>query len=410
MFDENRLPGGFSWPIRHFYMLTFIMKVLHIFTMISTPRSFFNGQFKYLAEKGNQDIYLITSDVKDEYFCNENYIKYKQMDIARRIDILADLKSIKNIANYIKKEKFDVVVGHTPKGAMVAMIASFLTGIKTRVYYRHGLIYTTASGLKKIILKSIEKLTAFLATHIVNVSPSLSTLAVKDHLNSDKKQIVIGAGTCGGIDAIEVFNPEKVNPKDIKDLKEKLNFGESFIIGFAGRICKEKGIRELIDGFNIFIEKNPTKNAKLLLLGPYDKRDALPEEYKLKINSDPNIIAPGIILNEDMPKYYSLIDILVLPSYREGFGMCVIEAGAMRVPSLVSKSHGCVDSVKENVTGKYIEISAEGVERGLESMMMGEERTKMGIKSRENVLLHYDQRILWPKIIAFYNSLTSKSI
>jgi fluoride ion exporter CrcB/FEX len=103
-----------------------------------------------------------------------------------------------------------MVVGHTPKGALVSMVAAALSFTPKRIYYRHGLIYTTCKGLKRFILKTEERFVSLLATKIVNVSPSLAALATKEQLNNKQKQLLIGAGTCGGIDAINTFNPETV--------------------------------------------------------------------------------------------------------------------------------------------------------------------------------------------------------
>ena len=382
------------------------MKILHVFTLDCTPKAFFDGQFRYLADNGGHQLHLVTSSPKDSDFCNKNGLDYTQIELARRIDIKTDLKSIRKLYKLIRKEKFDVVFGHTPKGAMVAMIASKLAGVNNRVYYRHGLIYTTASGIKRKILKAVETFTSSYATKIINVSPSLGDLAVKDRLNSAKKQLVIGKGTCGGIDAQNLFNPELISASEVDNLREELGIGKmDFVVGFCGRICKEKGIRELIDGFKLFQKNNPDIKSKLLLVGGYDERDILPEEYKEVIANDPDILSTGNIDKRILPKYYSLMDIFVFPSYREGFGMCVIEAGAMEVPALVSRSHGCVDSIVENETGEYIEISPEGIAEGLSKMTNSELRVKLGKYSREHVLANYDCSVLWPKILKVYKSL-----
>lgn len=379
------------------------MKILHVFTIITTPKIFFDGQFKFLSDRG-QEIHVVSDNLEDMKFSNRNNVKYHQISIIRKISPIADLFSIKELVCLIRKEQFDIVVGHTPKGAMVAMIAAKLAGIKTRVYYRHGLIYTTAEGVKRKILKFVEQLTAACATNIINVSPSLSKLAVKDHLNSDKKQTVIGTGTCGGIDTVNTFNPDLISNSEKTNLRSSLGINENdFVVGFCGRICKEKGIRELIDGFNLLNKKYPS--SKLLLVGPYDTRDILSEEYKSKMETNPNIISTGQIEKSNLPLYYSVMDVFVFPSYREGFGMCVIEASAMEVPILVSKSHGCVDSIVEGQTGEYINISSEGVAKGLVNMMDKDKRQEYGKNGRKWVEECFDWTIMWPQILEFYTSL-----
>lgn len=379
------------------------MKILNIFTISTTPEAFFDGQFKYLSNAGN-DIWVVSSSEEPVDFVKDNSVTYRQFDIRRSISPVADLKTIAELISFIHREQFDVVVGHTPKGAMIAMIAAKLAGVKTRVYYRHGLIYTTATGLKRKVFKTVEQFTAICATHIINVSPSLSELAVKDHLNSGKKQAVIGAGTCGGIDAIGTFNPELISQIKRADLKNALSIkDDDFVVGFCGRICKEKGIRELIDGFKQFNQNHP--HSKLLLVGAFDSRDILPEEYKNEIESNPDIISTGQIDKSKLPLYYSLMDVFVFPSYREGFGMCVIEASAMEIPILVSRSHGCIDSIREHQTGEYIDISAPGIANGLELMTNRDKRHEYGKNGRKFVVENFDYKEMWPEILNLYNQI-----
>jgi hypothetical protein len=77
------------------------------------------------------------------------------------------------LCSQIKKNKIDVVVGHTPKGALLAMIASFLTRTPKRIYFKHGLVFETQRGLKKGIFIQLEKITEFFSSDIILVSNSL---------------------------------------------------------------------------------------------------------------------------------------------------------------------------------------------------------------------------------------------
>jgi glycosyltransferase involved in cell wall biosynthesis len=382
------------------------MKVLHVFTLFCTARSFFDGQFAYLGEHG-YDIHLVTSpDDNTDDFVRRNKISYHPMLVSRSISPLQDIKTIWNLVKLIRKEKFDVVVGHTPKGALVAMIAAALTLTPKRVYYRHGLIYTTATGVNRFIFKTVERVTALFATQIVNVSPSLSKLAVKDHLNAGRKQSVIGEGTCGGIDAQHIFNPSLIDANKLVSLRQKYGItNEDLIVGFCGRLCRDKGIIELIDGFNQFTRTHQDQPAKLLLVGDYDKRDILPDNIKKAIAESPNIISTGHVDKTEIPYYYSMMDMFVFPSYREGFGMCVIEASAMERPILVSRSHGCIDSIREGETGYYIDLSAEGIKSGIERLLDPAERLRIGKQGREFVLSNFDHPVMWPKVLNMYQSL-----
>ena len=382
------------------------MKVLHVFTLSTTARSFFDGQFRYLSDHGH-DLHMISSDPEDTDFCRRNRLAaYHRSEVARRIDIRADIRAIADIRRYIRRNGINAVVGHTPKGAMVAMIAAWLARVPVRIYYRHGLIYTTATGLRRAIFKNVERLTAALATRIVNVSPSLSALAVKDHLNSGSKQTVIGAGTCGGIDTAGLFNPEKITPADLADIRCRYGIGDdTFTVGFCGRICRDKGIIELIGGFNEFRRRHPGLKCRLLVVGPYDSRDILPQAVRDILSDDPDIVLTGNVGKSQLPVHYAAMDVFVFPSYREGFGMTVIEASAMEVPVLVSRSHGCVDSIRENVSGIYIGISDKSIADKLDMLYNTPElRRSLGAGGRKFVIENFERTTLWPEILKMYNS------
>lgn len=385
----------------HHYQTT-RMKILHIFTLSTTAESFFDGQFKYLSDAGH-DIWLVSSSEEPSDFVRDNALTYQKFDIRRSISPFADLRTIVALSSFMRRNHFDAVVGHTPKGAMVAMFAALLARVKKRVYYRHGLIYTTVHGLKRTILKAVEQLTALCATHIVNVSPSLGKLAVKDCLNSDRKQTVIGLGTCGGIDTINIFNPTKVSQEKVSVLRHTLGIPDNaYVVGFCGRLCHDKGIIELIEGFRLFQKAQPDIVTRLLLVGPYDARDILPSHVKDEIEENHSIVAPGSVSHHFLPDYYSLMDVFVFPSYREGFGMTVLEASAMRIPVLVSRSHGCVDSIRENITGCYIDITSQSIASGLSDMLVPQLRQRLGNAGRDFVTENFERTRMWPRILDLY--------
>ena len=170
--------------------------------------------------------------------------------------------------------------------------------------------------------------------------------------------------------------------------------------------AKDKGIRELIDGFRLFKRHNAA--AKLLLVGAFDTRDILPADYKKEILGADDIISTGRIVKSQLPLYYSLMDVFVFPSYREGFGMSVIEASAMMVPVLVSRSHGCIDSIREHHTGEYIDISAEGVCYGLMKMTNTDIRKSVGLEGRRFVVENFDFKVMWPAVARFYQDIHHK--
>lgn len=382
------------------------MKQLHVFTIFGTPKAFFDGQFKYLSEQG-YDIILISSDSDGaDDFAKRNCIRFIPVPIPRAMAVGSIIRAILSIIRIINVEKPDAVFGHTPVGALCALIASKICFVKKRVYYRHGLIYTTMKGVKRFIFKLEEIFVSSLSTSVVNVSNSLAEVAIKDGLNSSKKNHIIGHGTCGGIDATVIFNPETIENSKLNPLKEDLKLLEADIVfGFSGRLCVDKGIPELVEGFIQFQNTRPELNSKLLLVGTMDARDYLPLETQNFINNNADIIVTGWVQKSEMPLFYSLMDVFVFPSRREGFGMCVIEASAMNKPILVSRSHGCVDSIVEHETGDYIEITASDICLGMVSMLDDKRRHYYGCNGRKMVLEWYDFNVMWPEVLSLYRRI-----
>lgn len=385
------------------------MKLIHVFSIFGTAESFFDGQFKYLTDQG-YEIVVVSSDAPNtDAFCKRNGVRFVPLNIPRSVSPVAITKAVKSICSLIRKENADAVFGHTPVGALCAMIAARLCGVKNRVYYRHGLIYTTMQGLKHTIFKAEEKFVASLATSVINVSHSLSKLAVADGLNEAEKQYVIGHGTCGGIDAQNIFNPSLVDADKLLFIKKKLGLNDADIVfGFCGRICNDKGIPELVDAFELFQKLHSNIKAKLLFIGKFDTRDGISEEKKQQIESNSDIVISGHIDKVEIPYYYSMLDVFVFPSHREGFGMCVVEASAMEKPILDSRAHGCVDAIVEHETGEYIDLSAEGICKGMEQMLDADLRGKLGMNGRKRVLEWYDFKVMWPLVGDLYKKILRK--
>lgn len=382
------------------------MKLIHVFSLFITAESFYDGQFKYLTDLGYEIVVASSDSENAKTFCKRNGVRFVPVNIPRKVSPIAIAKAVVKLCSLIRRENADAVFGHTPVGALCAMIAAKMCGVRNRVYFRHGVIYTTMQGVRRTIFKMEERFVASIATNVINDSHSLSKVAITDKLNSTSKQNVIGHGTCGGIDAHCIFNPELIDNKRLENWRNNLSLNKSDIVfGFCGRICKDKGIPELVDAFKMFQKKHANLNAKLLLIGVIDERDILPQVTKDAIQNNKDIVVTGWIKRCDIPYYYSLLDVFVFPSHREGFGMCILEASAMEKPILVSRAHGCVDAIVEHETGEYIELSAEAICKGLELMLDAGLRKQLGKNGRKKVLEWYDFKVMWPLIGNLYKKI-----
>ena len=382
------------------------MKILHIFTLSRTAIAFFDGQFRYLKDHGYEIVLACKREDGIEDFAERNGVKYIPVEIPRSMSPVAIMKAIGAIRQIIKTEKPEAVFGHTPVGALVAMIAAKLAGVKKRIYYRHGIIYSTMTGLRQQVFIAEEKFVSALATHIVNVSPSLAEKCTKDGINKTEKNVVIGRGTCGGIDAQGIFNPALLDAERLEQERERFGLKDADIVfGFCGRFCKDKGTPEMLEAFEMFRNRHTDLNVKMLLIGTLDERDILPDETKKMIKEDADVIVTGWIDKSAIVYCYGLLDCFVFPSHREGFGMTVIEASALEVPILVAPSHGCIDSIKEGVSGFYIDLNAESICEGMERMLDKDTMKMIGKLGRRFVLENFDRQVMLPIVMDMYNQI-----
>lgn len=147
---------------------------------------------------------------------------------------------------------------------------------------------------------------------------------------------------------------------------------DSFVFGFVGRLVPEKGINELLGAFLSMNEEN----AYLLLVGPVEE-NRFDSVLLAKAKAYSRVIFAGSVPNA--AKYHAAFDFLVLPSYREGFGMTVVEAAALATPSIISRINGPTDFVQDEYNGlicevKSIESLKIKMEQALQLSTEGKER------------------------------------
>ena len=371
--------------------------ILHVVNIYFVLPYFFGGQFKYFAEKGfGMNVVCSKSEYLADYAAKMGF-DYIETPINRSFTISEDIKSIRAVCKFIRKKKIDIVVGHTPKGALIAMIAGWLTRVPARIYFRHGLVFETSKGLKRFLLKSIDRITSVLATKVVCVSKSVREQSIKNRLAPERKQLVLGNGTCNGVDTVNSFNPEKIDSANVAALRQKYGIAEDdFVIGYSGRLVRDKGIADLVAAFDLLENK---EKCKLLLVGMFEERDSLPDSVIERIKTDKSIVYTGFI-NGGMQNYYALMNVYVLASYREGFATGNLEAQSMGIPVLTTRATGCFDSIVEGRTGLLVSHQPSDIAAKINSIRY--DKAIDGAEGRKWVIENFDSRIVWANLEKFY--------
>lgn len=372
--------------------------ILHVVNIYFVLPFFLGDQFKYFREKGYDMNVVCSPSPYLEDYAKEKGFDYIETPVNRSISISDDLKSVRNISRFIKKKKIDIIVGHTPKGGLLAMLAGWICRVPKRIYFRHGLVYETSKGVKRELLKTIDRIASACATDIVCVSDSVLKHSIQDHLAPAGKQRILGSGTCNGVDTVGQFNPDNIDSGSVNRLKEKYGIKDSdFVIGYSGRLVRDKGINELVAAFESLQNAD---NCKLLLVGMFEERDALPKEVKTQILNHPRIIYTGFI-NGGMEYYYSLMDVYVLPSYREGFPTGVLEAQAMCKPVVTTTATGCCDSIIDGKTGLFAKHDPKDLAEKIDKIRL--DKVIDGNDGRKWVKDYFDSRIVWSEIEKLYD-------
>ncbi len=378
------------------------IKILHVVNIPFVIPYFFGEQIHFFNELGFEVHIACT---KNEKLYQYSY-KYKfvalPLIISREILPLTDIVSIFKLYRYIKSNNIDTVVGHTPKGALIAMASSFLAGCSKRVYFCHGLMFETSIGIKRKLLMTIETVTSMLSTKVICVSESVLNKRIYYELSRSDKLIVVNRGSCNGINAMEEFNPSLISSNKLIDLREKYSIrSNDKVVGYIGRLANDKGINELIAAWKI-VKKN-NLNCKLFLCGPIDDRDPLNSDSLNQIYSDNSITYVGEINKPSL--YYSLFDMFIFPSYREGLPTAILEASSMSVPVITSRSTGCINAIIENFTGIYCELDVIDISLKIEYYLKNNKIAKIhGKNGREFILKNFNQHKFWQELLNIYSN------
>lgn len=177
---------------------------------------------------------------------------------------------------------------------------------------------------------------------------------------------------------------------------------DAIVIGFVGRLVKDKGVVELASAWKRI--KNAYEKVHLLIIGPAEPHNPVPNDVLEELGSDNRVTMLDFVSNDEIPTYYGIMDILVLPSYREGFPYVVLEASAMGLPVVASRVTGCVDAVADGDTGMLVpprdaRALGDAIRLYIENPSL---RLKHGQAGRERVLRHFQPERIWDALSAQY--------
>lgn len=362
----------------------------------------FEGQAAFLAESGFE-VHAVCSPGARLDGMRQKGVTTWPISMKREIALCSDAVSLFRLWMLFRRIRPDIVVAGTPKAGLLGTVAARIAAVPIVEYKLHGLRFETATGIRRAILMSTEWIACHAADTVRCVSKSLMKRVIAMHLASGDICHVIANGTSDGIDADRFDRASKADPQGKRIRRELAMPPDAPVIGFVGRMTRDKGIVELYQAFRQLRGRHP--ELRLLLLGDFEDGDPIPSVLRAEIETDASVIRPGFV--EDAERFYPAMDLLALPTYREGFPVALLEAQAAGIAVVTTNATGAVDAVVDGVTGllirpRDVETLTQALKRLLEDPGL---RAKMGNDGRAWVAAKFRREDVWQEILAHYRSL-----
>lgn len=321
---------------------------------VSKAAGLLRGQLSYGRQRGFDVTLVCSSGELASQIARDEGIRLVNVEMEREIAPIKDLISLAHVFRALRMIRPDIVNAGTLKAGFIMMVGAALSGVPCRIYTMRGLRFETLRGVKRLCVQFTERLTCVLAHRVICISPSLHDHAVRIGMVSGKKAVVLGKGSSNGVDT-ECFSATPARRNEAKNIRHRLGIGQDdLVIGFVGRIVCDKGIKELSEAWEQL--RVEYANTHLLVIGSPETGDPVDPIIMRSLQMDPRVHFVGHVHGRtDLADYYAAIDVLALPTYREGFGNALMEAASMGIPVVSSRIPGCVDAVEDGRTGTLVE-------------------------------------------------------
>ena len=382
------------------------IKVLQVATVDITVKKLLLPLIDRLAAEGYQ-VHIVCSHGR--YVAELQALGHvvHSITIERRIGPISNLRSLWHLYRLMKREQFDIVHVHTPVAAALGRVAAWAARVPIVIYTAHGFYFHEHMlGWTRRFVVWLEKLLGRI-THLIFTQSYEDTLTtVREGICPEEKVLWIG----NGVD-IERF---AVEPNS-NGMRDSLGLcAEDKVVGFVGRLVREKGILELIQAMRRVVEAVP--DAKLLLVGDTltsDRDRKAKQAISHLLNQGglaPRVLFAGFA--EDIPRVMAAIDLFVLPSHREGMPRTIIEAMASGKPVVATDIRGCREEVVPHLTGLLVPVrDSEALATAMISLLSNTELSRqMGAEGKRRACELFDELIVLDKQVKAYAEISRKRL
>ena len=349
------------------------------------------AEFFHVVLCVNRHLYPLSPDIP-------GCVEVHHVPFVRKIAPLADLKSALHLLALIRRIRPQVIHSITPKAGLLAMVAGYVASVQHRWHTFTGQVWATKHGPLRLILKNLDRVTVLFATKIFADSLSQTRFLSSEAVISLERITVLGAGSIAGVD----INRFQSNPTSRRTLRHTLGTSaETFVFVFVGRLVRDKGVFDLVKAFNNL--SGIKSDFELWLVGP-DEEAHSPK--LIALTSVPGMPIRYLGATSTPEIFMSAADVLVLPSYREGFGSVIIEAAACGIPSIAYAVDGVVDAVSDGTTGLLVKAGdIDALASAMETLANDSELLhSLGARARERAVRTFSSDEITDAWIQYYQS------
>lgn len=381
-------------------------RICFVTTLPVTLKAFVRPQAESLVHDGWEVTWVCAEDSNFHHEIPAG-VRYIPLPFKRGIDLFGVPRAILQLYKLFKHERFDLVQYSTPNAAFYASTAAWLARVPVRLYAQWGIRYVGFDGMVRQFFKLLERWCCQCSTVIEPDSLSNLQFSIQEGLYTAKKGRVIWNGSASGVN-LERFD---INQKACwrTSYRKKSNLEpQHLVIGFVGSIRRDKGCNELISACRSFFNDMP--EARLLLVGDKHFYDTIDKDLRDWVASSAQVL--HIPPNSEIPQYMACMDVLSLPSYREGFGLVIVEAEAMGVPVVVSDVPGPIDAMRPGETGFVIPVkNVESLASALQTLLADSvKRAAFGAAAAEFARNNYEQTEFIRRVIDDKEQLRAENI
>ncbi len=378
-------------------------KLVHIETTAPSAWAFLRGQLRFMRERG-YDVTLITSPGPElEVTGAREGVRTIAVPMRREPAPWHDVVSLMRLTSVFRSLRPDIVNVGTPKASLLAGLAGILARVPIRLMTLRGMRADGLTQPARSVMLAMEWMSCRSAHQVYCVSKSLRQRALELKLGSSDKLKVTGPGSGNGVNSLQFSrSPDVLARAEALRMTLGLSVGTP-VIGFVGRLVKDKGVAELMAAFRRL--QPEIAGLKLLLVGPFEEYDGLPAGLRAEIERDPQIIHLGFV--EDPVPAYALMTVATLPTYREGFGNAPMEAAAMELPVVATQVTGCFDAVLHGQTGMLVPArDSTALADALRIYLADADlRRAHGAAGRERVVREFQPEMIWNLLDQEYTEL-----